>query len=538
MADIELLPNQVGHVQRLLSIYEKYTAALDLSVMGSGKTITTLAIARSMRLPIFVICTKSARPMWTAKSAEFGVELIDVLNYESLRSRRFCKLKHPWLIRTDKEVGANRIKTSFSETADLARIVDAGVLIVFDEVHIARNASDQTLASHALMYSVFRSGPTHAQRKSRIIALSGSPALSPEEYCRHMRIVGVYTEETLYTNHGGDFKLTGARSVMKAAFIMDPLATQKVVEKSGSLKSKENVIAFCYELYRTVISRYVVSAMPEPPSEGQLIVSNALMDLEGFPTERAMFLEALKAFEKQMFEGQCLARDDDAWYIKHLNPANITKQGVMGHFRQLELSIVPAVMKHALNVRKTDPRAKLVFMFCFLDSVEKARQILVEHLGEERVGVLIGEVGMNDRAKLIERFQKRALRDEEEEEEEEKADPEPALYALCGILKVMSSSISLHDTVGDEPRHAYIASNADVLNSHQATRRFLRVGSKGISTVNMCYGHVKLGGQVYTQSRMIDAIARRSATLSETLDEQVKAGVKFPGQYPSKVIRG
>lgn len=547
-AHIHLEPSQVGHFHRLNGIYEKYSAALDTSVMGSGKTYTSLALAIHMGLPIFVICPKTSKPMWTALAEEHGVPIIDVINYESLRSRRFCKLRHPWLVREDKKT-TSRVTTVFRETPMLNLVVEKGALFIFDEVHLVRNASAQTAACHALMHAVFKSAPTHAARKSRVLVLSGTPATTPEECCRHMRIIGVYTQEALCTFSQGQVKLLGADSIVKTAFVMDAPKTKAIIAKNAQLDSHEAVINFCYSLYLGVIQDHIVACMPPPPIEGRLITTNLQLDLEGMPAERKQFLEALKGFESHLFTGERSKKDDESqWYSDHLVVGNLAKKWTMQYLQQMELSIVPAMVSHALRARRTDPRAKLVFMFSFRESIEKAVLLLEAGLGQDTVGVLTGEVtDMQKRADIVARFQKRALVDDDgsEEDEDEEAPREPTdtaagekpLIALVGILRIMAIGISLHDTVGDEPRHAYIASSSDIINTHQGAYRFHRMGSKGTATVNICYGYVKKGDQVFTQTRMLDAIARRSKTFNETLDVQVRGGVRFPGEYPLRVAR-
>ena len=66
---IELQPQQQDHVTRLTDILTKHKCALDLSVMGAGKTYTTSCLSLLPQFgftQVMVICPVSVQPKWGA----------------------------------------------------------------------------------------------------------------------------------------------------------------------------------------------------------------------------------------------------------------------------------------------------------------------------------------------------------------------------------------------------------------------------------------------------------------------------------------
>jgi len=71
-----------------------------------------------------------------------------------------------------------------------------------------------------------------------------------------------------------------------------------------------------------------------------------------------------------------------------------------------------------------------------------------------------------------------------------------------------------------------------VLKLHQASGRIIRTGSKSLGTVRMLYGKYCGSDDVdEREQRIADALSRKTKTLSSLLDQAVKDGIKFPGEY-------
>lgn len=77
---------QVKHSEVLMEALEKYGGALDGSITGAGKTVVAAEISRQSDRPTFVVCPKSAVPMWQRELADRRCFGRDVINYEMLRT--------------------------------------------------------------------------------------------------------------------------------------------------------------------------------------------------------------------------------------------------------------------------------------------------------------------------------------------------------------------------------------------------------------------------------------------------------------------
>ena len=101
---------------------------------------------------------------------------------------------------------------------------------------------------------------------------------------------------------------------------------------------------------------------------------------------------------------------------------------------------------------------------------------------------------------------------------------------LISNLKVASTGIDLDDKHGDYPRKCYASPNYIISDLHQLTRRFLRMDTKSTAVVRFVYG--KCGRR---ETSILNALARKSTVLKETLPTQVENGVHFPGEYDEEV---
>lgn len=654
-ARITLLPTQVKHLKRMMSIYSKFSSAVDTSVMGSGKTYVALAIAILLGLPIFTVCPKNARRMWIKKAGHCGVKVIEIITYGTLRSKKGCKPAHPWLVRRDEIKGKQALKlcitavsqnsaaiefvpanyrtseiirisnnaprptnpvsvavpvpgssydawlsavsqdglllsrlpaefatfemcmaavkqnglalkhvtfnkrtlTKFTPTEALKNIAKEGVHFVFDEAHKARGSSAQTLACHALMKAVFDSADKHAERKSTVQIVSGTPGTLPVEYCRHMRFMGVYKEDALYRFDNGKLKLLGAASVITASLAMDRSRTCKIVEQQGVLSSGQVILDLCFKLYVDVIQDHLTSAMVQPDGKSTLIQRAGLFKLDAFPEDEAKFSLAVKRLESIAFrKAQSDDFSEDGPGV--LNTQKLASGEIVKVYEAIENAKVRSVVAHMVEAHEDNPRTKLALACFFKSSIALAVSILKQAFGEDRVGVITGSVKDDEREDIVCRFQQRYPEEDEDEDEEDAIDVEyddndmtlplkrqkaprvvnerPALIALVGQIETVSTAISLDDCVGDEPRIAYMMCNNDVINTHQFGYRFKRAETVGTSLMYLCYGYVDTANGHLSERSMLDAINRRSLTLLKTLPAQNAAGILFPGEYPKRVI--
>ena len=85
---VTLLPYQGPAVEALSAAIAKHTYALDASDTGTGKTVVACAVAARLGLRPFVICPKAVIPSWKRWMDAFGLDPVDITNYEKLRTFR------------------------------------------------------------------------------------------------------------------------------------------------------------------------------------------------------------------------------------------------------------------------------------------------------------------------------------------------------------------------------------------------------------------------------------------------------------------
>lgn len=104
---VVLQAQQVEHAERLASILGSNGYALDLSVMGAGKTYTAVHLALREEFAfqhVVVVCPVSVQPKWVSVCEEFGVSLACMVSYQGLRSRVGKQPAHGLLQRIDVKV--------------------------------------------------------------------------------------------------------------------------------------------------------------------------------------------------------------------------------------------------------------------------------------------------------------------------------------------------------------------------------------------------------------------------------------------------
>lgn len=121
-----LFPPQKKSLDVLVASLEKHGAALDSSDVGTGKTLKAVEISRIGEAKPLVVCPKSVIPSWRSTFEEQGVDYLDVLNYEKLRTGRT-----EW---GEWDTGSGIKKFIFSEKVEF---------VIWDEVHKCKGRTTQ-----------------------------------------------------------------------------------------------------------------------------------------------------------------------------------------------------------------------------------------------------------------------------------------------------------------------------------------------------------------------------------------------------------
>jgi hypothetical protein len=226
---IELYPYQQKHVETICSVFRRNYYALDLSMLGTGKTYSASAIyqEKSFGFEYMVVVAPVAVLMkWKDVVAEYGLKNVTLISYAEMRSVRGKQPKHGLLTRRDyfDEVpvldrwgefrGEMRMipKVSFTATSKyLDMVLGHRTLLVFDEFQNLKNYGDQASSAGALIAGFGGIDSGVGWRKSKVLLMSGSPMDKREHFVRLMRTLGVLDTDKLveYHVHSGRFSYEG-----------------------------------------------------------------------------------------------------------------------------------------------------------------------------------------------------------------------------------------------------------------------------------------------------------------------------------------
>ena len=117
---MEPRPYQIPGINKAVKALPKYGAYLLADETGTGKTITSLFIAKRLGWPIAVVCPKAVVPSWTRTAQDIGVETLFVENIEKIRARK------QWLVQ-EKIPGKRKPRWVWK--------LPKACLLIFDEVH-------------------------------------------------------------------------------------------------------------------------------------------------------------------------------------------------------------------------------------------------------------------------------------------------------------------------------------------------------------------------------------------------------------------
>lgn len=500
---ILLQQQQQAHVARLVSILERHKCAMDLSVMGSGKTYSTayLSLLPEFKFAhVLVICPVSVQSKWKMMATDHGVPILECISYHKLRAAKGRQPAHGLLHRLDEPVeirGQTVNKIQFVPTRRLEEAAREGLLIVVDEFQHLKNISAQFEAARTLVKAVRNTD------KSRCLFLSGSPFDRIEHAVSLLKTLGIMQSDVLsrFDLPTRSTVWVGASEVVEECMQMDDITTQQVVQSWKYCSP----ISMTYELFQKVVKVSLHSTMPHPHMDCTITKHNAFYDIAD-PQHLPQLRAGIKALERVV------------GYDPLQNTVNFAVAGgganTMGALtlalKAIERAKVPTLAKNARQHLHTRPHLKLVLCVNYIDSILE----LTQSLAEFNPLILDGHVPSQHRAGIISKFQH--------------FDSNHRL--LIANMQVCSTGIDLDDKHGGFPRLCIVSPSYASLTIHQLGHRFLRLDTKGSSELHMFY--IKNAAEL----PVITALAKKGGVMKETTEQQVNAGVVFPGDYPVKDI--
>jgi hypothetical protein len=528
LKNVILEEGQHEHFEKMAEILNSFYFAIDLSVMGSGKTYITSKLFQHFNFKnMVVICPKTIVSTWEKVREIYGLnfatigkknDINGIITYEAFRGMKEGVLNSGLLEKTKVIIegeNKNKIETEFFPTRKLDSLIRSGCLFVFDEFQKTKSEDTSTHNSVKALITRVRELCDEEGVDSRIILNTGTMFCKVEQVLSFIKLIGIQENEKLYTNYRDGFKTRnlGFEEIYKYAQKLDSDLTGEVyqesltsITKKGTIKrnkiSAKNIKNVVFKLYTKVIQNYVTSAMsPFIPPEG--IFLDCKNEYFILSEERSSKLsKALTDLSRATRYNNQTGKIFDA------DKPSLGMGKIIKSLMALEHAKLEIFIRKSIEDLEEDENCKICLIFNYLSSIKIAKEILKDY----RPLILCGDVKLEDREKLVNKYNR----------------PNSKYRLLIGQFIVCSLGINLHDTDGNFPRKAYISPNYRAMDTHQVTYRFFRRGVK--STPEIRYVYAESDVDIREQS-ILDAYAKKTEVFEETLTSQTEGGVIFPGQY-------
>src|SRR3990167_1876671 len=91
---VQIRPHQAPHFRSIVDILGKEYGYLDVSTFGAGKTHITCGVAATFKLNMIIITPKSTINNWKKWAKYYGIHVICIMTYQSLRGKDCYELNH------------------------------------------------------------------------------------------------------------------------------------------------------------------------------------------------------------------------------------------------------------------------------------------------------------------------------------------------------------------------------------------------------------------------------------------------------------
>lgn len=506
---VTLLEAQVPHVRRLLAIFEQHPYAIDLSMLGSGKTYTACAVAERMGARnVIVVCPVSVKSKWEHMQRAHGLPVSRILSFCELRSVTGKQPHHGLLTRRDYTmslpVGNGDVvqfkRVEFEASRQWNETIrNEKTLLVIDEMQNVKNMSSQFFSTQAIIQTIFRhSKPSGSD--SRVLLLSGSPVDKQEQVVNLFRLLGVVKSEELgkYCLVSRSMVYTGMEDIVRYCSSVDPVAT-------SNTSWRKDMREFAFHLFKDAVKPHVATGMPAPECKYTIKKLNACYRIES------------KRDQVELKRGICDLSDackydpesgtvnfSDVNFVGANNDSLNSIRMVTLAMMKIESAKVETFVRIAKKRLVSSSREKVIIGVNYNDSIRCITTALSDH----DPLVLNGALSSAQRARVLRQFQS----------------PDTRYRLLVANVCVCSTGIDLDDKDGRFPRLALVSPNYSTIALYQMGQRLLRADTRSNSELHYVFG-IDL-----CEFMILRALARKSEVMRQFGCE--KTGTLYPGDYP------
>jgi hypothetical protein len=528
--EIQLMGYQVSHTERLDAILDTCHFALDLSMLGAGKTYTAMEIYKRRGYNRgLIIAPASMVDKWSELTTEYGLSGITVVSFNALGGTKTGtnrSIRH--LIRRGDIFGEGvETETNHKATSQLVQYVKEGMMVIIDEIQCIKNKGiAKTSACKEIIRVILDEyKKTQGVTKSRTLLISGSPIdnyTQVEQFFKTIGVmksiqferfnIGAYSRARRYGDQTGMDEAgnieTGLAEIHDFCVKYDRDSAFDVKQSYYSLSvcgQKSTPILKCYDYFMTIVKLYLSSSMTVSGNNCRVSKYNGMYPLK-YGTKDNYCLEIKNLMEQgedKVLQGLRKTSMDDGVPMDSLQSLQLIQRGL----NMIETSKIPLFVKIVRDALSKNPSCKVVVAFNYTLSISD----LERELSDFGVIILDGSVSAKKRQTLLREFQ----------------EPNLNVRVLVGNTKVISTGIDLDDKDGAFPRVCFVSPSYHTIDLYQLSYRFLR------STATQSDSQMYL---VYTatgeEQHLIHSLTKKGGIMKMVTQEQSDlAGITFPCDY-------
>lgn len=486
---IELWTSQISHYQRTCEIMKKSIGFLDTSEMGSGKTVTTLALCATFNLKLGVVGPLSVLSMWEEMSDYYGIRLGFVISYQKLAGTKTNGCNNLLL---------HREQDIFSPTKYLEDLIKEGTLFIFDEAHYLKNSDTAQLnAGHCITKTVRK-----MNCGSRIGLLTATPCDKKEHVQSLLKMLGIIYSTDLYNydKRKDKYSPVGIKELYDYGKTIDSQMTDDIYAPISLNRTSVNKL--CHDMYMGIIKKHMVSSMKKP-------IINIEKDAKnGFYEMSRKDIELIHRSELLLRKATYFDEKTGTTNIKKGSWFKIT-EAQMG-LEEAKLDTLVRLTKKTLEENSNN---KVIIYVWYVDENKvNSIKILEKKLKKYGPLILYGKTSQKDRNNIRNLFQQ----DNNDHR------------LIIANPKAGGIGISLDDRSGNRPRFLYMIPSYNFIEMEQATGRIVRGTTKSKATIRFIYSK-----SFTLETSILGAISRKSEIVKSMLYDS--ENVIFPGDYPSYI---
>lgn len=174
---------QLVFVNEAKEMFKSRRSIIDTSMMGLGKTVQNLILAKEMGMKVLIFCIVSNVRTWKRHVQDLEVGVADdedyIVPYTSLQCSKSGNVRRRWISKRSGEYSPS------GRFLDMLK--DGGVLIIFDEIHNVLNPDTKFWSSVECLVTAF----AKARTTCRISLLSGTIIHSESKFQNLIQCMGL-----------------------------------------------------------------------------------------------------------------------------------------------------------------------------------------------------------------------------------------------------------------------------------------------------------------------------------------------------------